>query len=58
MQLELPFHVLDGGKPEPYLNFRSKLDALDSERREIVDQKGEVAKSEEAVERRGEQSIG
>lgn len=25
VQLELPFHVIDGGKPEPYHNFRSKM---------------------------------
>lgn len=25
VQLELPFSVIDGGKPEPYMNFRSKL---------------------------------
>lgn len=28
-QLEMCFGVIDGGKPSPYVNYRSKIDALD-----------------------------
>lgn len=49
VQLELPFHVIDGGKPEPYVNYRRKIDALDLPRRNEVDQEGKVPEGEKAV---------
>ena len=57
-QGDLFLDLLQGGKPEPYLNFRSKLDAMDPERRSQFDQEGNLVESKEAVECRREQSSG
>ena len=57
-QGDLFLSLINGGKKDEYPNFRSKINAVDSEGREKVDQEGGVPQGEETVVSGSQQSIG
>lgn len=48
-QGDLFLHALQGGKPEPYMNFRSKIDAMDPKRSPEVHQESQIPEGPETV---------